>query len=63
MRELCLPVGFTSDEMKQFDALVEHRTKLNRNDSLLYRAGESFHALYAIQFGSLKTVVLGRGWS
>ena len=43
--------------MKQFDALVEHRTKLNRNDSL-YRAGEPFHALYAIQFGSLKTVVL-----
>jgi len=57
MRELCLPAGFTSDEMKQFDALVEHRTKLNRNE-FLYRAGKPFQALYAIQFGSLKSVVL-----
>ena len=57
MRELCLPVGLTSDEMKQFDALIAHRTKLKKNDTL-YRAGEPFHALYAIQFGSLKTVVL-----
>jgi len=57
MRELCLPIALTGDEMKQFDALVAHRTKLKKADTL-YRAGESFHALYAIQFGSLKTVVL-----
>jgi CRP/FNR family transcriptional regulator, anaerobic regulatory protein len=57
VRELCLPAAFTSDEMDQFDALVAHRTRLQRNDSL-YRAGDKFHALYAIQFGSLKTVVL-----
>jgi len=57
MRELCFPVALTSDEMKQFDALVSHRTKLEKGDSL-YRAGEPFGALYAIQFGSLKTVVL-----
>ena len=57
MRELCLPVAFNSDEMKQFDALVTHRTKLNKNETL-YRGGDAFHALYAIQFGSLKTAVL-----
>ena len=43
--------------MKQFEALVAHRTKLRKNDTL-YRAGEPFYALYAIQFGSLKTSVL-----
>jgi CRP/FNR family transcriptional regulator len=57
MSELCLPVAFTSDQMKQFDALVVHRTKLKKNDTL-YRTGEAFHSLYAIQLGSLKTAVL-----
>jgi len=57
MRELCLPGGLNSDELKQVDALVGSRTKLKKNDSL-YRAGEPFHALFAIRLGSLKTTVL-----
>jgi CRP/FNR family transcriptional regulator len=57
MRELCLPVGLSGDEVKQFEGLIAHRIKLGKNDTL-YRAGEPFHALYAIQFGSLKTTVL-----
>jgi len=57
VRELCLPVAFTDDEVKQFDALLTHRTKLKKQD-ILFRGGEPFHALYAVQFGSLKTVVL-----
>ena len=54
--ELCLPVALTGDEMKQFDALVR-RTRLKKHDAL-YRNGEAFHSLYAIQFGSLKTAML-----
>ena len=57
MRELCLPVGLTGDEMKQVDGLIHTRTKLKKHDTL-YRAGEPFHALYAIRIGSLKTTVL-----
>jgi CRP/FNR family transcriptional regulator len=57
MRELCLPVGLTGDEMKQVDALIHNRTRLKKYDAL-YRAGEPFHALYAIRIGSLKTTVL-----
>ena len=57
VRELCLPVAFTDGEVKQFDALLTHRTKLKKQD-ILYRGGERFKALYAVQFGSLKTVVL-----
>jgi len=54
MRELCLPVGLTADEMKQVDALIVTRTTLKKYEAL-YRAGEPFHALYAIRIGSLKT--------
>ncbi len=55
--ELCLSVALTDDEVKQFDALLTHRTKLKKQGTL-YRGGERFNALYAVQFGSLKTAVL-----
>ena len=57
IRALCLPIAFTDQQAKQFDALVAHRTSLKRSETL-YRAGEPFHALYAIETGSLKTVIL-----
>ena len=55
LRELCLPVD--PEDLKQVDALVNHRIKLKKGDSL-YRAGEPFSSLYAIRLGSLKTTVL-----
>ena len=57
MRELCLPVGLAPDELKQVDALIGHRIKLKKGDTL-YRAGDPFTALYATRLGSLKTTVL-----
>jgi len=57
MRELCLTDGFTADELEQIDALVGMRTRLRRQHTL-YRAGDPFHALYAIRRGSLKSTVL-----
>jgi len=57
VRELCLPVGLTADGMKQVDGLIAHRTRLKKNQTL-YRAGESFHALYAIRVGSLKATLV-----
>jgi CRP/FNR family transcriptional regulator len=57
LRELCLPVGLTADEMEHLDALIVKRTKLSKNEAL-YRVGEPFHALYAIRVGSLKTKML-----
>src|SRR5581483_1987617 len=56
MRELCLPMGFSPDELKQVDALIGHRIKLEKGESL-YRAGDPFIALYATRLGSLKTLV------
>ena len=57
MRELCLPMGLGPTELAQVDALLGSRVKLRKGDTL-YRAGETFTALYAIRIGSLKTTVL-----
>ena len=57
MRELCLPVGLSGDALKAVDAAVGNRTRLKKGDSL-YRAGDSFAALYAVRLGTLKTTVL-----
>jgi CRP/FNR family transcriptional regulator len=57
MRELCLPVGLSPDDLKQLDSVIGSRARLKKGESL-YRAGEPFHALYAVRLGSLKTTVL-----
>ena len=60
VRELCLPVGLTSDEMNQVDGLVARRARLKKHENL-YRSGEPFHALYAIRVGSLKATSFAEG--
>jgi CRP/FNR family transcriptional regulator, anaerobic regulatory protein len=57
MRELCLPVGLAPDDLKAVDNAIGTRVKLKKGESL-YRAGETFTALYAVRLGSLKTTVL-----
>ena len=57
MRELCLPIGLAQDALQQLDELVTNRLRLKKGD-VLYRAGDSFTALYAIRTGSCKTTVL-----
>jgi CRP/FNR family transcriptional regulator, anaerobic regulatory protein len=57
MRELCLPLGLGQDALQQLDELVTKRVRLKKGE-LLYRAGDSFTALYAIRTGSCKTTVL-----
>lgn len=57
MRELCLPVGLSGDDLKAVDAAVGNRSRLKKGDSL-YRAGDAFSALYAVRLGTLKTTVL-----
>ena len=57
MRELCLPIGLEPDALRQLDELITKRVRLKKGE-LLYRAGDSFTALYAIRTGSCKTTVL-----
>ena len=57
LRELCLPIGLDHDALRQLDDVVTKRVRLKKG-AVLYRAGDSFTALYAIKTGSCKTTVL-----
>jgi CRP/FNR family transcriptional regulator len=56
LRELCLPVGLSADEMEKIDHLVTTRHRVSRGDHL-YRTNESFESIYAIRVGFFKTEV------
>ncbi|HTS22705.1 MAG TPA: fumarate/nitrate reduction transcriptional regulator Fnr [Casimicrobiaceae bacterium] len=58
VRDLCLPVGIDQDGLRQLDAAVAERVRLEKGDTA-YRAGDRFTALHAIRVGSCKTTVLG----
>jgi CRP-like cAMP-binding protein len=57
MRELCLPVGLSPDELTALDTAVGQRARLRKGEAL-YRAGDAFNALYAVRLGTFKTTVL-----
>ena len=57
MRELCMPLGLDAENVQKVDALINSRLKLKKGDAA-YRAGDTFHSLYAVRLGSLKTTVL-----
>lgn len=56
LRELCMPLGLTADELGRLDDVVASRRKIKRG-SLLFRNGEKFTSLYAIRTGFFKTCV------
>lgn len=56
LRELCLPVGLSEDEVKKLD-IVSQKRKINRG-GYLHHAGAKFQSLYAVRSGFLKTCVL-----
>lgn len=54
MRELCMPVGLTQEELENLDQIVSTRKKINRGQTL-YHSGAPFNAIYAIRTGFFKT--------
>ena len=54
LRELCMPMGLSPDEINHLDELVYTRRRIRRGESL-YRAGEVFSALFAVHSGFFKT--------
>lgn len=54
VRRLCLPVGLGDHEIAVMDRVVRRRVGLKKGD-FVYRIGDQFTALYAIQTGSVKT--------
>ena len=57
LRELCLPVGLSADDMARLDELVLLRRPVKRGD-YLFRACDPFDSLYAVRTGFFKTKVL-----
>ena len=56
LRELCLPVGLSANDLQRLDGLVEKRRSVPRGDHL-FRNGDRFEALYAVRTGFFKTCV------
>lgn len=56
LRELCMPVGLSPEELARIDDVVATRRKVRRG-STLFRNGEPFESLFAIRTGFFKTCV------
>ncbi|PUE55133.1 fumarate/nitrate reduction transcriptional regulator Fnr [Limnohabitans parvus] len=54
LRELCMPMGLTDQDLNRLDDLVAVRRKVKRGDTL-FTNGENFTSLYAIRTGFFKT--------
>ena len=57
LRELCMPVGLSVEEMSKLDDLVFVRRSIKRGEHL-FRVGEPFDSLYAARTGFFKTKLL-----
>jgi len=56
MRELCLPIGLSHDELSDLDEIIQHRAPLRRGDRL-FKQGQPLGRLFAVRSGSVKTTV------
>lgn len=54
LRELCMPMGLSDQDLNRLDDLVAVRRKVKRGDTL-FNNGEKFTSLYAIRTGFFKT--------
>ncbi len=54
LRELCLPIGLTNQQLESLDELVYTRKKVQRGETL-FHAEDKFTSLYAIRVGFFKT--------
>ncbi len=56
LRELCMPLGFTNQEMKKIDDVVKTRHRIKQGE-LLFSNGDTFTSLYAIRTGFFKSSI------
>ena len=56
MRNLCMPIELSAEELRRVDELVTRRPIIKRGTTL-FRNGEKFTSLYAIRTGFFKTSV------
>jgi CRP/FNR family transcriptional regulator, anaerobic regulatory protein len=56
LREICLPLGISSQQMERLDEIVSNRRGVARGEAL-FRAGDAFTSLFAVRSGFFKTCV------
>jgi len=56
LRELCLPVGMSNEQLERLDGMVATRRQVGRGDRL-FHTGDEFHSLYAVRTGFFKTCI------
>jgi len=56
LRELCMPVGLSDQDLLRIEEVVETKRKIKRGANL-FSDGDNFNALYAIRTGFFKTCV------
>jgi CRP/FNR family transcriptional regulator len=56
LRELCMPVGMSNEQLERLDAIIATRKTVPRGEAL-FHAGDGFTALYAVRTGFFKTCV------
>lgn len=56
MRELCLPIGLSQEELNRINEIIGARRKVKRGETLFHN-GEKFQHLYAIRTGFFKTCI------
>ncbi len=54
LREMCLPAGMTDAQVAQFSPSVTSRRRIKAGHTL-YQQGDTFHTIYAIRSGTLKS--------
>lgn len=58
LKELCMPVGLSADELYELDELVSTRRKIPKGEPL-FHAGDGFNSIYAVKTGTFKTRITG----
>jgi CRP/FNR family transcriptional regulator len=56
LRELCMPLGFSNQDIKKIDEIVKTRRKIKQGE-LLFSNGDTFSSLFAIRTGFFKTSI------
>lgn len=56
LRELCLPMGLSNDDLQQLESTIKRPRPIQKGD-YLFRMGDDCHSLYTVRAGSVKTLI------
>jgi CRP/FNR family transcriptional regulator len=57
LKGLCLPLAMDIDDIDRLDRIIQRSRPIHAGDHL-YKAGETFRAIYAVRSGSIKTYLI-----